>query len=190
MKCQSELFDPTIDGNVVVDIPRGQSMIVPQAKIMGGGSSINGVTALKNTATDCREWAELSNDSWDFDTVCQSYQELEEDELRATRGLHPIVRTHSDEAGKIRKAFTEGALAFGFQGVLDLNAPGAEGVGPLTVCRWGHQRVSASNTFVDPIRGQKDLAILTKTDVFAVEFSGKRVTGVILADGRKISASE
>jgi len=190
MNGQSELFDPTIDWNVVVDVPGGQSMIIPQAKIMGGGSSINGGTALRNTAVDCREWAELGNSSWDFDTVCRIYQELEEDELRGTLGLHPIVRTLSAEAGRIQKAFIDGALASGFQGVLDLNAPGAEGVGPSPVCRRGHQRVSASNTFIDPIRGQKNLHILTKSEVSVVEFSGKRAIGVVLADGRKISASE
>ncbi|KAG0649576.1 Betaine aldehyde dehydrogenase [Hyphodiscus hymeniophilus] len=190
MKGQSELFDPTIDWNVVVDIPGGQSMIVPQAKIMGGGSSINGGTALRNTAADCREWAGLGNDSWDFDTVSRIYQELEDDELRGTRGLHPIVRTLPDEAGRIQKAFAESALASGFQGVLDFNEPGAEGVGPSPVCRRGHQRVSASNTFIDPIRGRKNLTILTGTEVDMVEFSGKRATGVVLADGRKIAASE
>jgi choline dehydrogenase len=190
MKGQSEIFDPTIDWNVVVDIPGGQSMIVPQAKIMGGGSSINGGTALRNTAADCREWVDLGNQSWDFDTVYQTYQELEEDELRGTHGLHPIVRTLSDEAGLIQKAFVEGALISSFQRVLDFNAPGAEGVGPSPVCRRGDQRVSASNTFIDPIRGQKNLTILTGAEVHNVDFSGKRATGVVLADGRRISASE
>lgn len=190
MKGQTELFDPAIDWNVVVDIPGGQSMVVPQAKIMGGGSSINGGIALRNTAADCREWVDLGNDSWDFDTVCRIYEELEDDKMRWSHGRHPIVRTYPDEAGRIQKAFVESALASGFQEVLDFNAPGAEGVGPSPVCRRGHQRVSASNTFIDPIRGQKNLTILTETEVHSVACSEKRATGVVLADGRKISASE
>lgn len=190
MKGQSEVFDQKIDWNVVVDIPGGQSMVVPQAKIMGGGSSINGGTALRNTATDCSEWIALGNDSWDFDSVCRSYQELEEDELNGTRVGHPIMRTATDEAGKIQKAFIEGALSSGFREVFDFNAPGAEGVGPSPVCRRGNERVSASNTFIDPIRRQNNLTILTDTEVATVELSGNRATGVVLLDGRKIMASE
>jgi choline dehydrogenase len=190
MKGQSELFDPQVDWNIVVDVPGGQSMIVPQAKIMGGGSSINGGTALRNTEADCREWVDLGNHAWDFDSVNQVYEELEDDELRGTHGLHPIVRTHPEETGNIQKAFVESALASGFNRVLDFNAPGAEGVGPSPVCRRGDQRVSASDTFIDPIRDQTNLTILTGMEVHRVDFSGIRAIGVILADGRKISASE
>src|SRR5689334_17379346 len=49
MKGQSEIFDPQLDWNLVVNLPNSQSMVVPQAKIVGGGTSINGGTALRNT---------------------------------------------------------------------------------------------------------------------------------------------
>lgn len=190
MKGQSEAFDPEIDWNVVVTIPGGQTMTVPQAKIMGGGSSINGGTALRNTAADCKEWVELGNNTWDFESVCRPYQELEDDELRGTTGLHPILRTLPGEIGKIQRAFTEAAIASGLEQASDLNAPGAEGVGASPVCRRGHDRISASNTFIDPIRNQENFTILTKKQVSAVVFSDTRATGVALTDGTEISASE
>jgi choline dehydrogenase len=190
MKGQSDSFDPAIDWNVVVDISGGQSMVVPQAKILGGGSSINGGTALRNTATDCKEWMKLGNTTWDYPSVCRIYDKLEEDELRGTNGPHPIMRALRDECGKIQRAFVEGALASGFTETLDLNASRAEGVGASPVCRRGHQRISAANTFIDPIRDRKNLTVITNVEVSHVEFSKTLATGVVLVGGQRIMASD
>lgn len=190
MKGQSEVFDPRVDWDLVVDIPGGRSILVPQGKVMGGGSSINGGTALRSTSADSAEWVGLGNDRWDFESVYRVYQSMEDDEARGTRGPCPIIRTPVQEAGNIQKAFLEGAATSGFRQILDFNAPGAEGVGPSPVCRRGDRRISASNTFIDPIRGQKNLTILTTAQVDKVIISGSRATGVVLTDGRKISASK
>ena len=44
MRGQSEIFDPAIDWSVSVEVPGSGSMLVPQAKLVGGGSAINGGT--------------------------------------------------------------------------------------------------------------------------------------------------
>jgi len=67
-------------------------MDVPQARVVGGGSSINGGIALRSTMADSREWVDLGNDAWDFDSVYQVYKILEDDQLRSTHGPHPIAR--------------------------------------------------------------------------------------------------
>lgn len=69
MKGQSEVYDDRIDWDLRVELPDGGSMNVAQAKVVGGGSSINGGTALRNTVNDCREWVELGNDAWEWDSV-------------------------------------------------------------------------------------------------------------------------
>lgn len=190
MKGQSETYDPQIDWNLSVNLPDSQPMVVPQAKVVGGGSSINGGTALRNTEADCKEWVKLGNEAWDYKSVCKVYESLEDDEVRGSHGPHPITRTTSDEVGKIQSAFVEGALSCGFHRVLDLNAPGAEGVGPSPVCRRGNRRVSASVTFVDPIRKQQNFHLLTNTIVDSVVFDGSMANGVQLANGRVIGASK
>ncbi|KAF4547418.1 GMC oxidoreductase-like protein 6 [Elsinoe fawcettii] len=189
MKGQSELYDSAIDWNLVVDLPGAQPMVVPQAKIVGGGSSINGGTALRNTEADCEEWVKLGNHAWDYRTVCKIYDSLEDDEVRGTRGPHPITRITRDEAGQIQNAFVEGALSSGFEWNHDLNAAGANGVGSSPVCRRGDQRISAANTFIDPIRQQKNFRILPKTTVHSILFDGSAAVGALLEDGTAVSAS-
>lgn len=189
MRGQSEVFDPTLDWNIDVALPQEASMKLPQGKVVGGGSSINGGTALRSTVADSEEWVELGNDRWDFDSVYQVYQSLEGDPVRGTHGPHPIVRTSVAEAGQIQRAFLDGAVATGMPIAQDLNATGAEGAGPSPVCRRGNHRISAANTFIDPIRHWANFTILPSSLVDKVFFSGGRASGVLLASGEAIHAS-
>lgn len=187
---QSEVFDPALDWNIDVSLPQGESMQLPQAKVVGGGSSINGGTALRSTVADSEEWLELGNDRWDFDSVYQVYESLEGDQFRGTHGPHPIVRASVTEAGQIQRAFLDGAVATGMPMVQDLNATGAEGAGPSPVCRRGNHRISAANTFIDPIRNWANFTILPSSLVDKVFFSRGRACGVLLASGQAVHASQ
>lgn len=114
MKGQLEIFDQQLDWNLVVNLPNSQSMVVPQAKIVGAGSSIDRGTALQNTEADCKEWVQLGNEAWNYESVGKVYKSLEDDKVRRTHGPHPITRTTPDEAGQIQNAFVEGAKSYSF----------------------------------------------------------------------------
>lgn len=189
MKGQSEAFDPEIDWDVKVSLPGGKSINVPQARLVGGGSSINGGTALRNTMTDSHEWVALGNDAWDFRSVCQTYEKLERDELRKTHGPHPIVRATVSETGKIQQAFVNGVTNTGLHIVEDLNATGVEGVGPSPVSRLGDCRVSAADTFISPIRGASNFTIMADSHVDKILITDGRACAVVLASGDQIQAS-
>lgn len=189
MRGQSEVYDPKVDWNIDISMPDGSTMQVPQGKLIGGGSSINGGTALRHTEADSREWVELGNSEWNFDSCYEIYQSLEKDEMRGTKGPHPIVRVTDNETGKIQRAFVDGCVEYGLERVLDLNVTGSEGAGPSPVCRRGSNRVSLANTFIDPIRRRKNFSILSESAVDRVLFSGTRATGVELANSQIINAT-
>lgn len=189
MKGQSKSFDPKIDWDVQIDLPEGGAMRVAQAKIVGGGSSINGGTALRNTVEDCREWIELGNDAWAWEVVEPVYAALENDEVQGTTGRHPLVRTGLEEAGAIQKAFVAGGKDCGLAWSDNLNATGAEGLGASPVCRHGDRRVSIAETFIDPIRSRHNFQLLTDCVVDRILFSDRRAAGVLLANHREIWAS-
>ena len=189
MKGQSESYDENIDWDVRLDLPDGGMLNVAQAKLVGGGSSINGGTALRNTPQDSREWVELGNDAWGWESVEPVYAALEADEVKGTNGPHPLVRTGLQDAGAIQKAFVQGSLKNGFSWVEDLNKPDAEGVGASPVCRQDDRRISTAVTFLNPVRKNKNLHIITGAMVDRILFNGRRATGVLLADKRQILAS-
>lgn len=190
MKGQTDIFDPSIDWNVSVRMSERdhEIMTVPQAKVVGGGSSINGGTALRNTPRDAEEWQAYGNAGWSFDEMRRVYDELEDDDLRATKGAHPIRRAKGEELGEIQKAFVKGAQEAGFKYVEDQNEAGAEGVSPSPVCRRGDQRISVANTFIDPIRSQSNITILSDALVDRVLFhhdhhQQARAIGIVLPNG-------
>ncbi|EME42994.1 hypothetical protein DOTSEDRAFT_63303 [Dothistroma septosporum NZE10] len=164
-------------------------MHVAQAKIVGGGSGINGGTALRNTVRDCEEWVRLGNDAWGWESVEPVYIALEKNDASGKQGLHPLTRMQPKEAGKIQKAFVTDAIACGFPWAKDLNATGAEGVGASPVCRTGILRISAANTFIDPIRGKENFQLWPDTCVDRVVLSHGSAVGVVLDDQRYVSAS-
>lgn len=189
MQGQSEWYDSNIDWDLQVHMPDALPMRVPQAKLVGGGSSINGGTALRSTENDSREWVALGNDAWDFASCYEIYQSLEDDDVRGTKGPHPIRRAKPSELGNIQAAFLAGTAEVGFQQVLDLNRTGVEGAGPSPVCRVGEQRISAADTFIYPRKNWKNLTVITNMIVDRVVFSENRATGVVLIDGRQIRAA-
>lgn len=189
MKGQNNTYDETIDWNVRVDLPDGGAMNVAQAKLVGGGSSINGGTALRNTPHDSMEWMGLGNDSWGWESVQPVYAALEEDEVKGTKGLHPLTRIPFEDAGAIQKAFVQGSLQSGLDWVDDLNGTEAEGVGASPVCRRGDRRISTAVTFLSSTRQRKNFHLMTGCLVDRVLFTGNRATGVLLANGRRVSAN-
>ena len=189
MKGQSELFDPRIDWSVPVTVFGGEVTNIPQAKILGGGSSINGGTALRNTQMDSDEWVALGNKAWDFQSVSRAYRELEGDQQSRKPGVHPIARMSRTEAGPIQEAFLKGAEEKGLSWVEDVDQAGIEGSGASPVCRRGSRRISAANTFIDPIRQQSNVNVLTGSQVDRLLIEGVKVKGVLLTSGQSITAT-
>ena len=189
MKGQSEAYDERIDWNVQVELGDGKLMHVPQAKLMGGGSSINGGTALRNTPNDSKEWEELGNDAWDFQSVEAVYQSLERADLKHGRPAHPLAKATPEDAGRIQRAFLDGGMENGLRWTGDLNFTGVEGCGASPVCRNDDRRVSLAETFIDPFRSRSNLSIISDTAVDQVLFSGKKAVGILTTDARAIYSS-
>lgn len=193
MKGQTEQHYPQIDWNVQVQLSNCAQMTVPQAKVVGGGSSINGGTALRSTPADSAEWVALGNPAWSFDEVLSVYRSLENDPDgdagSETRGLHTLTRARILELGRIQQAFVEGTSQCGFVLVDDLNATSVEGVGCSPCCRKGDIRVSLANTFLDPVRTRRNLSIMTDRIVNRITFDRTRATGIEFSNGHRLYAS-
>ena len=60
-------------------MPDGTSMAVPQARLAGGNSAINGSSALCGSLSDLEMWESLRNLSWGCESVLPVHQEIEDD---------------------------------------------------------------------------------------------------------------
>ena len=183
-------YDPQHDWNLNVKVSSdGSSMQVPQGRLMGGGSAINGSIALRGPTLDYdKEWSGLGNPHWTWRDVLPSFKLLEDDtapdsKIHGRGGPVPINRTHKEELSKLARAFVESCQLLRYPYVHDLNNIDTEGVGPVPQARVGSRRISMANAYIDPARKRSNLNIKSNAHVNRILFSGKCVKGVELTDG-------
>lgn len=164
-----------------------------QARVLGGGSSINGQLANRGAPYDFEEWVRLGATGWGWDAVLPYFRKLERD-LDFDGPYHgkdgPItIRRISEElwndhARAAARAFAEA----GFERVEDQNGEFRDGYFPITISNAYEHRVSAAIGYLTPyVRRRPNLTIRTSTQVTSLLFEGRRCVGVkALAEGRPV----
>lgn len=195
MRGHAPEFDPDHDWGLNANGHGGAKIAVPQAKLIGGGSAINGMIALRGATADYREWSALGNTEWDWEHVLPAFKALEDDTapdptIHGRGGAVPISRSDEHEYGPLQKAFVDSARAVGIADAWDLNAPDAHGVGPAPMTRIGTRRLSTAASHLEPARNRGNVTVCGETLVARVVFDGTTATGVQLQDGSVIDAGE
>ena len=159
-----------------------QPWFYEQARLLGGGSSINGICANRGSPYDYDEWAAKGAHGWSWPEVLPYFKKLETDAdfgepLHGRSGPVPIQRhRRADWTGFTRtvaKVFAE----MGYAMQEDQNGPWADGVFPTTfnVDQQG-RRGSAALVYLSPeVRRRRNLTILTDTPLDQLVIAGGRV---------------
>ena len=155
-----------------------------QARILGGGSSINGQLANRGAPTDYEAWAASGATGWDWNSVLPYFKKVERDmdfqgPWHGQEGRIPVRRIFPDlwpeHAKAVGKAFEQAGWKF----LLDQNAEWADGYFPITISNAYERRVSAAIGYLDPgTRMRDNLAISTDTEATGLIFDGQRCVGV------------
>jgi len=194
MRGHAEEFMPEHDWGLVVHSRGSAGINVPQGRLIGGGSAINGAISLRGARADYDEWVAFGNPEWSWEKVLPTFVAMENDpasgDFHGHDGPIPLARASDDELAPIQAAFVESAKAIGVPYVYDLNAPDAHGVGPAPMTRIGERRVSTAESYLAPARSRPNLTVRGDSLVDRVLFEGTRATGVLLADGTVIEAGQ
>lgn len=187
--------DPRHDWGLSIFAKDGSGISVPQGRVIGGGSSINGAVSLRGATADYRQWAELGCPEWDWEHVLPAFRALEDDtagstEIHGRGGPMPINRSHECEYATLQAGFVNACRQSGAPDCFDFNAPDAHGVGPAPMTRCGTRRISAAMAYLDPARSRANLTVRGDCVVSRVLFQESRVVGVELAAGTEIRAGE
>ncbi len=178
------------DWGMRATVSTGRELDYPQGRFIGGGSSVNGGLALRGVPADYDGWAALGNPSWSWDRLLPCFQRMEHDQQYGATAVHggagpiPVTRYLVDELVPIQEAFRDGCAQVGFGWVDDQNAPGATGVGPLTMNRVGRRRISAAIGYLQPALDRPNLTVWGSSTVARVRIAGGRAIGVdVIRDG-------
>jgi 5-(hydroxymethyl)furfural/furfural oxidase len=156
----------------------------PQARMMGGGSNLMGMVALRGVAGDYNGWAAGGASDWSWEDVLPHFRLIETDrdfggELHGSDGPVTIRRHLPEDWPPFCAAVGEAAQRMGWRTVLDLNADFGDGYGPLPMSSTQSGRVSAASAYLDSdSRRQPNLEILCRTRVDRLLFDGRRCVGV------------
>ena len=163
-----------------------------QARVLGGGSSINGQMANRGAPTDYNEWEARGATGWSWDDVLPYFKKVEHDldfdgPYHGKDGRIPVRRIPQAHWTKHSQAMAEACKQAGFKFLPDQNGEFVDGYFPVTHSNQDEQRVSAAMGYLDRATRQRaNLTISTRTQVKELLFEGTQCVGVkALVDGRE-----
>ncbi|HET7911404.1 MAG TPA: GMC family oxidoreductase N-terminal domain-containing protein [Pseudolabrys sp.] len=170
----------------------GPARPFPQARIMGGGSSVMGLWALRGVPSDFDAWIAAGAEGWSWADVLPYYRKLEDDfdrdQSQTSRGTYPIRRLPRDEWPAFVTAIEGAAKARGLPLVEDINERPGPGFFPMPLSQDMTTRASSARTYLTTaVRRRPNLKILTEAQVTALRFDGLRTCGATIAHGSSIS---
>ena len=169
--------DPTLD-----DRP----FVVPQGRVLGGGSSVNGMIYMRGQAQDYDDWAtEHGCEGWAYDDVLPTFC-AQEANTRLGAPFHgtsgPLTVADSTYRHPVTATIIDTAAGLGLPRTDDFNGARQEGVGWYQLTAAQGQRNSAAVSFLRPVEGLETLTVLTGAQVQRVAIENRRATGVHLRD--------
>jgi 5-(hydroxymethyl)furfural/furfural oxidase len=162
-----------------------------QARVLGGGSSINGQLANRGAPTDYDEWEARGAAGWGWNDVLPYFRKVERDldfdgPFHGKDGRIPVRRIPRAHWTKQAEAFAEACKLAGYPFLPDQNGEFVEGYFPVTHSNQDEQRVSAAMGYLDSeTRKRANLTISTDTQVKELLFEGTRCVGVKALIGGK-----
>jgi 5-(hydroxymethyl)furfural/furfural oxidase len=174
---------------------RTEPWFYEQARLLGGGSSINGICANRGSPYDYDEWAAKGATGWSWSEVLPYFKKLESDAdygepLHGKSGPMPIQRHRRADWTSYTRVMAEIFVDMGYAMHEDQNGPWADGVFPTTFnvdpngCRG-----SAALVYLSPeVRRRPNLTVLTDTPLDRLVISGGRVEAAhLICAGEHIS---
>ncbi|MFD1880233.1 GMC family oxidoreductase [Paracoccus pacificus] len=153
-----------------------------QARVLGGGSSINAEVFTRGHPSDYDRWAnEEGADGWRFDQIRKYFIRSEGNSILAgewhgTDG--PLGVSNLSEPNPMSRAFVQSCQEAGIPYNPDFNGPMQEGAAIYQTTTRNNRRCSAAVGYLRPVLGRANLTVVTGALVLRILFQGRRAVGV------------
>jgi len=167
----------------------GRSIRWPRGKLLGGSSSINGMTFVRGHHSDYDGWRQMGAAGWSYREVLPYFKRMESHDTKrsAFRGNDgPLRITEAKREGALNDAFLAAGAQAGFPETEDFNGRTQEGFGIHDFAIADARRQSTAVAYLKPIRGRRNLTIRTRATARHVEFEGHHARGVVYERAGKI----
>ena len=155
-----------------------------QPRVMGGGSSVMGMIALRGLPTDYDGWERMGARDWGWQDVLPTFQAMTNDldepaPRRNVRGPNMVRRLPRERWPLYMKHLEQAAVAQGIASHANIYDTADDGffVTPLSQ---DDERATSARCYLDAeARARGNLEIMTSTRVLRITFDGTRVTGIV-----------
>lgn len=164
----------------------GRGVIVPQAKVLGGGSTVNAMVYMRGHKQDYADWNQALGDQgidWSWEALLPHFTAIEDnDHLGApNHGVGgPMKVSHLGHFSPLSRAYVKTLQGLGIPYTPDFNSGNPSGVGFMqhTIDGQTRQRCSVVDAFINPLRHDARLTLVTGAQVEEVLFDGTCASGV------------
>jgi choline dehydrogenase len=155
-----------------------------QARVIGGGSSINAQIYTRGNALDYDEWRQLGCDGWSYENVLPYFRKAEDNDTHDNR-YHgkggPLGVSQPAAPLPICEAYFAAAGQLGIPRNSDMAGETQDGVGYYQLTQRNARRSSTSVAYLGPARARANLTVRTGAEVSRIVIEKGRAVGVDLA---------
>lgn len=167
---------------------QGRVIRFTQAKLIGGGSSINAQLYTRGAAADYDDWVRLAGATgWGYAELLPYFKRSENNQ-RFANEYHgyggPLGVSNPVSPLPICEAFFQAGQELGIPFNADFNGTAQDGLGYYQLTQLGARRSSTASGFLRPVEGRSNLRVLLRSQALKIVLEGRRAVGVELRMGR------
>lgn len=176
----------------------GRRLHCPRGKVLGGGSSINGMVYVRGHACDFEEWVEHGATDWSYGACLPYFKKAEawqegEDDYRGETGPLATCDGNGMTLNPLYRAFIDAGKEAGYPETKDYNGYQQEGFGPMHMTVDKGVRASTSHAYLSRALKRSNLSVWTGVITRKVLIENGVATGVEIEQKghvRQVTASK
>jgi choline dehydrogenase len=186
----------TAQGDLLKRIPwepmaeqeRTETPTMVQARVLGGGSSVNAMIYIRGVPGDYDHWVDLGAEGWGYADVLPFFKRAE-DNNRFCNEAHgvggPLGVSDIDYIHPLTRAWLQACQQAGLPYNPDFNSGDPTGCGLYQITARDGRRSSAAVAYLNPARKRANLRIETGTMVTRIFIEKGRAVGVECTRGKR-----
>lgn len=163
---------------------------VGQARVLGGGSSLNGLIYMRGAPSDYDRWAAHGAEGWGYKDVLPYFRKAENNEVYSNEAHGqdgPLSVSNQQHTLPLTKAWVKACQEAGLPFNPDFNSGELKGAGFYQLTTKNGRRCSSADAYIHPARGRRNLNVVTNKQVTKIIIEGGRATGVQYLDNGRLA---
>lgn len=163
------------------ELGRNDKQTMVQARVLGGGSSVNAMIYIRGVPTDYQQWVQLGANGWSYGDVLPYFLRAE-DNNRFCNEVHsvggPLGVSDIDHIHPLTRGWLQACQQAGLPYNPDFNSGNQAGCGLYQITTKDGRRSSAAVAYLQPARGRRNLRVVTRSAVTRIIVEGGKAVGV------------